>query len=107
MYQDLFVTYLVQEFRDLGIRNVPDQKLRRIALFLIQSQLISTKTIRHFTIIREYEKMAEQGKFRNKTLLIRAMARKLGTHENTIWNILKDHKVKYQSSLTEKSEPNQ
>lgn len=106
MYQDLFVTYLIQEFRDLGIRNVPDQKLRRIAVFLIQSQLISTKTIRHFTIIREYEKMVGQGKFRNKTLLIRALARKLATHENTIWNILKDHRMKYQSSSKEEPESN-
>lgn len=103
MFQDLFIKYLIKDFQDFGIKNISDEKLRKIIVFLIHSRLISTKTIRHFTLIREYETMAEQGKFRNKTLLIRAMAKRLNMHENTIWNILKDHKMKYTVFLAEKT----
>lgn len=104
MLQDLFIDHVITDFQRSGVNNIPAGRLRKMIVFLIHSQLISTKTIRHFTIIREYEKMVEQGKFRNKTLLIRVMARQLDTHENTIWNILKDHQVKYQSPRVEETE---
>lgn len=101
MFQDLFIDYLIQDLQELKGVNLSTNKLRKVIIFLINSGLISTTTIRHFTVIREYEKMVDQGTFRNKTLLIRAMARRFDTHENTIWNILKDHKLKYQSSSQE------
>lgn len=107
MIQELFIDHLIKNLQDSGITNIPSKRLRKIISFLIHSQLISTKTIRHFTIIREYEEMVQQEKFRNKTLLIRALSRKLDAHENTIWNILKDYKLKYQSAPSEKIEQDQ
>lgn len=63
--------------------------------FLLRHQLIVPKEIHHYTILKEYQAWRDQETHRNKTETIRALAAAYGLHENTIWNVLKDHDGKF------------
>ena len=63
--------------------------------YLLAGNLIPTTSVHHYTILNEYKAWSAAGKYRNKTETIRALATAYGLHENTVWNVLKDHEGKF------------
>ncbi len=63
--------------------------------YLLAGNLIPMASMHHYTILNEYKAWSAAGKYRNKTETIRALAKTYGLHENTVWNVLKDHEGKF------------
>lgn len=59
--------------------------------FLIEEKIIPPKNVRIYTVINEFKFAMEEKRFKNKTKLVKSISEKLGLHENTIWNIIRDH----------------
>ena len=48
-----------------------------------------------FVILNDYDRLMQIQKFKNKTQTIKYISQNYDLHENTIWNILKDHRDKF------------
>lgn len=96
MLQELFIAHLLRRFFGTTGSRYGRRPVRQMLDFLIAHRFITRKTIRHFTVLSEYEQMMDSGAFKNKTQAIKALADRLALHENTVWNILKDHQTKFE-----------
>jgi len=97
--RSLFIKHFV---RDLFTQSPAQMEIRQATAmvdFLITRGLIPDRTIRHYTIIREFEELSMVKPHLTKTTIIKALAQQLALHENTIWNVIKDYRDKY-GSLT-------
>lgn len=95
MLQSLFTSHLLKRFFGPDSRRYGKRPVERLIHFLIDQGIITRRTIRHYTVLAEYADMQQSGIYKNKTQIIKVLARRLQLHENTIWNILKDHQTKY------------
>ncbi|RMG20985.1 MAG: hypothetical protein D6730_19060 [Bacteroidetes bacterium] len=91
----MFVGYLLDFYYRNHSGPHADEELKRVVHFLISNKFIDNQTIRHFTVIAEFHTSIEKQSYKNKTQAVKAIAHKYGLHENTIWNILKDHRHKF------------
>ncbi|RMG73539.1 MAG: hypothetical protein D6722_03635 [Bacteroidetes bacterium] len=95
MLHQLFITHLLRKYFNSRRSRYGQKPVRQILEYLITHRFISHKTIRHFAVLSEYEQMMASGLYKNKTQVIKILADRLGLHENTIWNIIKDHQTKF------------
>jgi hypothetical protein len=56
--------------------------------FLIRNNLIYDQAMREFVVRNDFEYLYRQGKYKNKTRTIKALAQKYNLHENTVWGII-------------------
>lgn len=64
--------------------------LDEFVTFLIDHHLIDQRTIRRYTILREFDRQLNQlNGEKNKTTLVGEMARKYNISERSVWSILK------------------
>ncbi|RMG69654.1 MAG: hypothetical protein D6722_09845 [Bacteroidetes bacterium] len=66
--------------------------------YLIEQGVIYEEAMRHYVILYGYDSLRRSHTYKNKTQTIRALAAQLHLHENTIWNVLKDHRGKFGAS---------
>lgn len=59
--------------------------------FLTNDHIIPKKQVRIYTVTNEYKYLIEGKKYKNKTQLVKSISKKYGLHENTVWNIVRDH----------------
>jgi hypothetical protein len=93
--KDSFVGHIFLGFQRYCLEKEESPDVMNLLRYLLRYRIFDTKTIRHFTILMEYRAMEEMDRYRNKTTAIQVIARKFGVHENTVWNILKDHDRKF------------
>lgn len=91
-----FMMYLLKNFHSYctNMRLIPN--ISNLMNFLLRHKLFNLDTIRHYVVLNDYEAWLESPHYANKTQTIKAIAERYGLHENTIWNILKDHKNKFE-----------
>ncbi|MEO0472389.1 MAG: hypothetical protein AAF206_22390 [Bacteroidota bacterium] len=70
--------------------------------YLVRHHLIDETSLRHYVILESYQKMLEEGQYRSKNAMVKILAQQLCMHENSIYNVIKDHKNKF---LPTPSEP--
>lgn len=68
-----------------------------IVEFLIESNIISSKQIRRHAIQEDFRHYERQKIGRNKSQIVRLLARQYGVHENTVWQILAEKASKKNS----------
>ena len=91
-----FVGHTFQNFQQMCAKREITPNPANLLDYIIQHNLITEETIRHYVILCEYESLMSLRKYKNKTTTIKAISTRLSVHENTIWNVLKDHKNKFQ-----------
>lgn len=92
---EAFIAHLFSDFQRHCSRRELVPNTANFLDFLMGRKLIASKDIHHYSILHEFQAWAKQGKYRNKTETIRALATAYGLHESTIWNVLKDHAGKF------------
>jgi len=94
-----FLIHLIKNFQAYCTEKRLRPNISNLLNFLLQHQLFDADTIRHYVVLNEFEAWTKSSHFSNKTQTIRQIAVRYSLHENTIWNILKDHKHKFQQHL--------
>lgn len=69
--------------------------------YMLSKRLLKRSDIHHYVVLHEYRRLRQLHTYKNKTQTIRAIAHTYELHENTVWNILKDHKHKFESNIDE------
>ena len=93
--EQVFLLHLLSNYQRACTEDECLPRPDHFAHFLVDHQLISLESLRHYAIIHEFEASTATQKYRNKTQTIEALAERFGVHQNTIWNVLKDHKDKF------------
>ncbi|MEO1415629.1 MAG: hypothetical protein AAFW00_10135 [Bacteroidota bacterium] len=101
--ESLFLKHITRDYIEKnGITNIQDAvEVVNVIQYAVKGNLIPKKVRRHYTIVKEFERMSQEHTTLSKTKIIKCMAENLDVHENTIWNVLKDHSDKYQRSVVD------
>ena len=96
--ESLFLKHITRDYIEAhGLTKIQDAvDVVNVIQYAVRGNLIPKKVRRHFTIIKEFERMSQEYPTLSKTKIIKEMAERMDVHENTVWNILKDHSEKYQ-----------
>jgi len=90
-----FICYFLKLYYKNQDRRNCFKEAERMINFLIAHNFLTNQVIRHFTVIAEFTAITEKKSFKNKTQVVKAISLKYDLHENTIWNIIKDHSHKF------------
>ena len=90
-----FKQYLLQTFKAKNHEYYCPIKTDTFVDFLLDHQLIDTKNIKRFTILKEFEVQYPLHGF-HKTQTVLAIANKYGLSERSIWTVLKDHSRRFE-----------
>ena len=70
--------------------------LNSFITYLIDHRLIEESTIKRYTVLQEFTKII--GEARHKTEAVNILSQRFNISERTIWNIMKDHKGRFNSN---------
>lgn len=92
---EIFIKYLLLNYQNycVGQRKVPG--MHNFVEYLLSHNLLAEDTVRHYVILQEYEQKRKEEAYPTKTQTVNALADFYGLHPNSVWNILKDHKEKF------------
>jgi len=91
IFTESFKNHLVSNYLSKNPKKIMFSHYFKLIDFLTEDQIIPKKQVRIYTVINEYKYLLEEKKHKNKTQLIKAISEKFDLHENTIWNIVRDH----------------
>ena len=91
----VFIRHLLANYQNycMQTRMIPD--MTSFLDYLMNHNLISATSIRHYVLLEEYNRWQQSHKYKNKTEVVQALALAYHLHETSVWNILKDHKEKF------------
>ncbi|MEL6699852.1 MAG: transposase family protein [Bacteroidota bacterium] len=93
----LFFKHLLKEYiSQTSVSPTPNPwGLSDMLEFLVEHKLIPERSIRHYTIVLEYKELEKILPHMTKTSRIKMLARQMGVHENTVWNVIKDYQDRF------------
>ena len=85
---DAFQQYLLLDYHHYCTRHEADATISAFITFVIDKNLLSSKAIRKYTIMREFKSLyPESGK--KKTTIVNGLADRFHVSERSIWAMLK------------------
>ena len=84
-----------EQFRQNDFSQLSDNDIQDFVKYLIECKVIPNVTVKIYTVLAEFEKLSEVHPDKNKSECVAVISEKLGLDKHIIWNILKDHKGKY------------
>lgn len=100
IFNKSFKDHLVSNYFSTTQKKIKFSQYSVLIDFIIENQLIPRKVLRIYTVINEYSYMLEEKRYKNKTQLIKAISCKFNLHENTVWNIVRDHYDSFEAHET-------
>jgi len=92
-----FIYHLINTYQFHNKEPYLATDLWKFAAYLLDRNIISKPTQTHYTILSEFHTFYGRSEYSSKAQIIRVLAKQYHLHENTIKNILKDHKEKFAS----------
>jgi len=94
-WHEAFAQHLQAEFRAYCVSREIIPSAAHLLDYMMKLGLISGDSIRHYTLLTEFAEMSRLGLYSNKTQTVKALAQKYTIHENTVWNVLRGHRDKF------------
>ena len=85
-----FKKHLLTHFEQKENRPTDCPQVEKFLDFLLNHQLIESKNIKRFTILKEFEEQYPIHQF-HKTNTVYTLANKYDIAERSVWTVLKDH----------------
>ena len=85
-----FKKHLLTHFEQKENRPTDCPQIETFLDFLLNHQLIESKNIKRFTLLKEFDVQYPLHGF-HKTQTVLSLANKYGVSERAIWTVLKDH----------------
>lgn len=63
--------------------------------YMLEQKLVSDAIMRQYVVLQTFRKLQRAPNAPTKTSLVRKLAGMYELHENTVWNLLKDHAEKW------------
>lgn len=95
-FDDSFKDHLINNYLAKHSQRIKVSHYFELIDFLTQNQIIPKKVVRMYSVLNEYKYLYEEKRYKNKTRLVKAISQKFELHENTVWNIVKDHSCNFE-----------
>ena len=92
IFYQAFTDHLLNNFQLESKKKIRYSEYVMLTSFLIEKGIFSKKKIRIYTVVNEYQYLFSKNELRNKTQIIKFISKKFKLHENTIWNIVGNHR---------------
>lgn len=93
--KDSFKASLAGQFISLSQSQLTNTEIDNFIEYLIQHNIIPPATMKIYSVLAEFEKIAQIHPEKNKSQLVELLTAKFNLDKNTVSNLLKDHKSKY------------
>ncbi|MEZ4687216.1 MAG: hypothetical protein R3B47_14460 [Bacteroidia bacterium] len=88
--QQLF-TQFTEHCNEKGLRS----NTALLLSYMLEQKLVSDTIMRQYVVLQTFRKLRSAPNPPTKTALVRKLAVMFELHENTVWNLLKDHAGKW------------
>lgn len=93
--RDSFKDSVSKRFKEIEKSEMTETEIKAFVNYLIEHKIIPNVAIKIYTILAEFEKVISIHPEKNKSECVALLNAKLNLNTSTIWNILKDHKGKF------------
>lgn len=90
-FQDSLINHVQSSWQS----DLSEPEMRDFIEYLISHQLIPASTLKIYTVLAEFERIVMRHPEKNKSECVVLLNNQLNLNTSTIWNILKDHKGKF------------